>query len=148
MIAVLQRVSEASVTVDHAVIAAIGRGWLILLGVVKGDDEGDVTYLCNKIINLRAFPDDAGKMNRSALDIAAEFLIVSQFTLAGDCRNGNRPSFTARESPGKAEQLYLSAAASLRNSGLKTLEGKFGADMKVSLVNDGPATFILDSRHR
>ncbi len=148
MIALLQRVLEASVAVNGEKIAEIGGGWLILLGVEKGDPEAAVPLLANKILNLRAFPDENGKMNASVIDIKGELLLVSQFTLSADCWRGNRPGFSASEEPRRAEQLYLQMSLVLKESSLKVERGRFGNDMKVSLINDGPVTFILDSADR
>jgi D-tyrosyl-tRNA(Tyr) deacylase len=146
MRAVLQRVSRASVEVDGNCKGAIEQGWLVLLGVAQGDTVDDAAWLAEKLLNLRGFSDEQGKMNRSVLDIKGGILIVSQFTLLGDCRGGRRPSFTAAAEPARAEQLYLHCAELLTRSGLKIATGVFRAMMKVELVNDGPVTFLLDSR--
>lgn len=146
MRAVLQRVARASVTVDGAVVGAIGVGWLVLLGVADGDEDADADRLADKVAGLRAFDDDDGKMNRSALDVAGAVLVVSQFTLLGDCRAGRRPSFVAAASPDVAERLYLRFADQVRARGLDVATGTFRADMKVELLNDGPVTLLLDSR--
>jgi len=145
MRAVLQRVSRASVDVDGSCVGRIDRGWLVLVGVAQGDTDDDVAWMAEKILNLRGFEDDAGKMNRSVLDIQGGILVVSQFTLLADCRSGRRPSFTAAGEPILAERLYLRCAERLTGSGLKVATGVFRAMMKVELVNDGPVTFILDS---
>ena len=142
---VLQRVSRASVDVDDRCVGRIGRGWLALLGVAQGDTDEDVAWTADKILNLRGFEDDAGKMNRSVLDIQGGILVVSQFTLLADCRSGRRPSFTAAADPFLAERLYLLCAERLAGSGLQVATGVFRAMMKVELVNDGPVTFVLDS---
>lgn len=146
MRAVLQRVSRASVDVDGTCVGRIERGWLILLGVAQGDTEDDVAWMTEKVLNLRGFEDDAGKMNRSVLDVRGGLLVVSQFTLLGDCRGGRRPSFTAAAEPAVAEKLYLDCAERLAASGLEVATGVFRAMMQVELVNDGPVTFLLDSR--
>jgi D-tyrosyl-tRNA(Tyr) deacylase len=146
MRAVLQRVGRAAVEVDCACVGRIDRGWLVLLGVARGDDEEDAAWIAEKVTNLRGFEDDQGKMNRSVLDIQGGILVVSQFTLLGDCRGGRRPSFTAAAEPIEAERLYLHCAQLLRGSGVTVATGIFRAMMKVELVNDGPVTFLLDSR--
>jgi D-tyrosyl-tRNA(Tyr) deacylase len=146
MRAVLQRVSQASVEVDGACAGRIDRGWLVLLGVARGDGEQDAAWIAEKVVNLRGFEDDQGKMNRCILDIQGGILVVSQFTLLGDCRGGRRPSFTAAAEPGEAERLYLHCTRLLERSGLTVAMGVFRAMMKVALVNDGPVTFLLDSR--
>jgi len=146
MRAVLQRVSEASVTVEGSVVGSIGRGWLVLLGVAKGDTDEDAVKLARKVALLRAFEDADGKMNRGVLDIGGGVLVVSQFTLLGDCRGGNRPSFTEAAPPDVAESLYLKFAEEMAGQGIPTERGVFRADMKVALVNDGPVTLMLDTR--
>ena len=118
----------------------------MLLGVERGDTEADAAWIADKVLNLRAFEDDQGKMNRSVADVGGGFLVVSQFTLLGDCRGGRRPSFTAAAEPGEAERLYLHCAELLAQSGLEVATGVFRAMMKVELVNDGPVTLLLDSR--
>jgi D-aminoacyl-tRNA deacylase len=142
--AVIQRVSEACVTVDGKGVARIGRGLVTLLGVAKGDTEGAASRLVEKILNLRIFEDEAGKMNRSLIDIGGEHLIISQFTLAGDCSSGRRPSFTTAEAPAEAHRLYEFAVRESRRLGVEAKTGVFQADMKVALVNDGPVTFVLE----
>ena len=147
MRAVVQRVSRASVTVDTRVTGAIEQGLLVLLGAGAGDGPTDLAYIVDKIVNLRIFPDDAGKMNRSVLDVGGGVLVVSQFTLYGDARQGRRPAFTGALEPVAAKTLYEQARAAILASGVKRVEaGEFAADMKVELVNDGPVTILLDSR--
>jgi len=146
MRAVVQRVSEASVEVDNKIIGKINNGLLVLLGVGKDDSEEDVKYLAEKIVNLRIFDDKDGKMNLSLLDVNGELLIVSQFTLYGDCRRGRRPSYSDSATSEKAEKLYNLFVDFSKKSGLKVETGRFGAYMKVSLVNDGPVTLLLDSK--
>jgi D-aminoacyl-tRNA deacylase len=147
MRAVVQRVSSASVTVDTRITGSIDRGLLVLLGAGAGDTEADLAYIVDKLVNLRIFPDDAGKMNRSVLDIAGGVLVVSQFTLYGDARRGRRPAFTDALEPTAARALYEQALAAIRAAGVGRVEaGEFAADMQVALVNDGPVTILLDSR--
>lgn len=148
MIALLQRVSRAKVTVDGQVSGQIGHGWLILLGVGKADTDETARWLADRVLGLRAFADDAGKMNRSVLDTRGELLVVSQFTLMADCLSGRRPSFTPAAPPDEANRLYEFFVAVLKESGLKVETGIFGAHMDVELVNDGPVTFWLDSSAR
>jgi D-aminoacyl-tRNA deacylase len=146
MRAVVQRVSRAQVTVDDRVTGAIERGLLVLLGAGSGDQAADLAYIVDKVVNLRIFPDDAGKMNRSVLDIAGAVLVVSQFTLYGDARQGRRPAFIGALEPVAARTLYEQALAAIRAAGVVRVEaGEFAADMKVELVNDGPVTILLDS---
>ena len=147
MRAVVQRVSRASVTVDTRVTGAIDRGLLVLLGAGAGDGPADLAYIVDKIANLRIFPDDAGKMNRSVLDVGGGVLVVSQFTLYGDARQGRRPAFTGALEPVAARALYEESLAALRTAGVARVEcGEFAADMRVELVNEGPVTILLDSR--
>jgi D-aminoacyl-tRNA deacylase len=146
MRAVLQRVSRSSVEVGGVCVGQITHGWLVLLGVERGDTEADAAWIADKVLKLRGFEDDQGKMNRSVQDVEGSVLIVSQFTLLGDCRNGRRPSFTAAAEPAEAERLYLHCADLLAQSGLVVARGVFRAMMKVELVNDGPVTLLLDSR--
>jgi len=143
--AVVQRVTQASVEIDGAVVGAIGAGLVVLLGVKPGDDQRAIDFLAEKIANLRIFPDDDGKMNRSLIDVGGAALVVSQFTLYGDCRKGRRPSFIDAAPPELAEPLYERFVARMREIGLKVETGRFAADMKVGLTNDGPVTLIVDS---
>lgn len=146
MKAVLQRVIQASVTVDGAVVGTIAKGLLVLVGVAKGDEASDGRYLVEKIRTLRIFPDDQGKMNRSLADVGGAVLLVSQFTLLGRAAHGRRPSFDDAAPPGEAKRLYEQLAADLRAQGTPVETGVFAAHMHVSLLNDGPVTFVLDSR--
>ena len=148
MRSVIQRVRGASVSVDGEMIGAIDVGLVVLLGVEDGDDESDVGWMVDKTVHLRCFEDDAGKMNQSLLDIRGGVLLVSQFTLLGDCRKGRRPSFVRAAPPEAAERLYDQCAARLRTAGVEVTTGRFRADMKVTLTNDGPVTLLLDSRDR
>lgn len=142
---VVQRVSQASVTVDGDVIASIGRGLLLLVGVAEGDDAATAHRLAEKCAELRIFRDSDGRFNLSLLEIAGEALVVSQFTLLADTRRGRRPSFAAAAPPEAAEPLVDAFAQALRGTGVSTRTGRFGAKMQVELVNDGPVTIILDS---
>lgn len=146
MIAVFQRVSQAWVKVDGAEIARIGRGALILLGVAKEDGSKDAVVLADKIAPLRVFQDDAGKMNLSLQDIKGEALVVSQFTLVAELKRGRRPGFEPAAPPEKAEPLVADFVKMLKVQGVSVKEGRFGAHMEVGLVNDGPVTFVLDSK--
>ena len=146
MKAVLQRVTSASVTVDETLVGQITLGLLVLLGVEKGDREQDGRYLAEKIRTLRIFSDDQGKMNRSLVDVGGAVLLVSQFTLLGRTANGRRPSFEEAAPPDKAKRLYEQVAAELRAQGTLVETGVFAAHMQVALVNDGPVTFVLNSR--
>lgn len=146
MRAVVQRVTHSSVAVEDAIVGSIGPGLMVLLGVAQGDAEHDADYLADKIINLRIFEDDAGKMNRSLLDSGGAMLVVSQFTLLGDCRKGRRPSFTGAAPPETAERLYTYFADQVRTKGVAVSTGQFRAMMQVSLVNDGPVTLIIESK--
>lgn len=141
---VLQRVSSASVTVDGEVTGQIGTGYLVLLGVGQGDTEEDCRRLADKLINLRIFSDENGKINLSLADVGGELLVVSQFTLYADCRKGNRPNFIQAGKPDEAERLYNYFADYCRSKGKHVETGIFGADMKVELVNDGPFTIVLE----
>ena len=146
MIVVLQRVKSAEVTVNGSVTGSCGRGLLILLGVAAGDSTADADALAAKISKLRIFEDENGKMNRSVLDIGGGALVVSNFTLLADYRHGNRPSFTGAAAPDAAKRLYGYFSARLAACGITVGNGVFGADMQVSLCNDGPVTLTLDSR--
>ena len=145
MRAVIQRVSEASVTVAGQVVGRIGPGLLVLLGVGHGDGPAEVTLFAEKIANMRIFADDEGRFNRSVLDVGGEALVVSQFTLYADTRRGRRPSFSGAALPDVAAPLVESFAAALRSRGLSVATGVFGAHMSVALANDGPVTIVLDS---
>jgi D-tyrosyl-tRNA(Tyr) deacylase len=145
--AVVQRVSRASVAVDGKNVSRIGAGLLVLLGVAVGDDRKDVQWLARKITEMRVFHDDEGRMNRGLSDMDGEMLVVSQFTLLGDVRKGRRPSFTGAAPPDVGERLYQEfVAEASRRLGRPVGTGIFAADMKVDLLNDGPVTFILDSK--
>jgi D-tyrosyl-tRNA(Tyr) deacylase len=144
--AVVQRVTTARVTVDERETGAIDAGLLVLLGVEQGDGPSDVHYVSSKIRDLRIFADEAGKMNRSVLDRQGAVLVVSQFTLSGDARNGRRPSFASAAPPQIARALYEEVVRELQASGLRVETGEFQAMMQVALVNDGPVTILLDSR--
>jgi D-tyrosyl-tRNA(Tyr) deacylase len=146
MRAVVQRVSSAEVQVEGRMVGKIGGGLLVFLGVGKEDDEKDLKYLSEKIWGLRIFQDENGKMNLSLIDAGGELLIVSQFTLYGDVRKGKRPSFTDSAEPKIAEKFYEEFIKMSVDKGIKTEKGIFGAEMKVSLINDGPVTILLDSK--
>lgn len=141
---VLQRVTEARVEVDGAIVGEIRRGLLALVGVGQGDTEQQAEWLADKTVELRIFPDDAGKMNRSLVDIGGEVLAVSQFTLLGDCRKGRRPAFTSAAPPEQANRLYEHYADHIARRGVSVERGVFAADMQVSLTNDGPVTLVID----
>jgi D-tyrosyl-tRNA(Tyr) deacylase len=146
---VLQRVSNASVTVDDKIVGKIDRGFLVLLGIVPEDTIEDIQWLSNKCMNMRIFSDEAGKMNNSIVDIGGSFLVVSQFTLHASTKKGNRPSFIKAARPDYAIPMYEQFCDTLENnSGLSVERGIFGADMKVALLNDGPVTIIVDSKDR
>lgn len=147
MKAVIQRVKHASVTIDGIQVSAVNMGYLILLGVEQGDTKANADKLVKKIPVLRIFEDENEKMNLSCLDVDGEILVVSQFTLCADCSHGRRPSFTKSAPPAEAEMLYEYFVEELKKAGVKKVEtGRFGADMKVDLLNDGPVTIILDSK--
>ena len=141
---ILQRVTRASVVIKGERIAAISKGLLVFFGVEKHDDEEKVMFLAEKTLNLRVFPDGKGKMNLSCMDICGEILVVSQFTLAGDCSKGRRPGFDNAAPPDVAQLLYQKFVEQISQSKLKIRTGKFGVDMQVELVNDGPVTFTLE----
>ncbi len=146
MRAVVQRVKESSVTVDGNVIGRIGAGLLVLLGIAKKDTITDIDFIADKILNLRIFEDENKKMNRSVLETGGEMLVVSQFTLLGDCRKGRRPSFIDAAEPEKANELYEKFIEKICGKGVKVQTGIFRAMMDVSLVNDGPVTLIVESK--
>ncbi|MEE4358964.1 MAG: D-aminoacyl-tRNA deacylase [Desulfococcaceae bacterium] len=145
MKAVIQRVRESSVSVEGKVVGCIGKGLLVLLGVAEEDREEQADFLVEKIIRLRIFEDEEGKMNRSLADIGGELLVVSQFTLLGDCRKGRRPSFIKAAKPEKAGQLYEYFVAQAKAKGISVQTGQFRAMMDVALINDGPVTLIAES---
>lgn len=146
---VIQRVSEASVTIDGNVHGAIGKGFLVLVGIESADTAEDVEWLVPKTVNMRIFADEEGKMNRSLIDIEGELLVISQFTLHASTKKGNRPSFIQAARPETAIPLYESFISGCRQAGIAKVEtGIFGADMKVALVNDGPVTIVMDSKER
>jgi D-tyrosyl-tRNA(Tyr) deacylase len=146
MRAVVQRVSRAQVTVDDQIIGQIKHGLVVLLGVEQGDSDADAHQLADKIIQLRIFDDADGKMNLSLAEVFGGMLVVSQFTLLGDCRKGRRPSFIQAAAPDVAERLYETFVAAVGTQGIPVATGKFRATMQVELVNDGPVTLLLDSR--
>ena len=143
---VIQRVSEASVKVNNEITGKISKGLLLLVGIEENDEKEDAEWLSKKILDLRIFSDEEGKMNRSVKDINGEILCVSQFTLIADYKKGNRPSFIKAAKPEKAVPLFEYFKGLIKSSGLKTESGIFGADMKVSLLNDGPVTIVMDSK--
>lgn len=145
MRAVVQRVTQCNVEVMQKPVGSIGKGLLILLGVSEKDTMDDVNYMTDKILNLRIFDDEEGKMNYSLLDIKGELMVVSQFTLYGDCRKGRRPNYMAAAKPKLADELYKELIKACRAQNVKTETGIFQADMKVNLTNDGPVTLIIDS---
>lgn len=142
---VIQRVSEASVKVDGKIVGEIGKGLMLLVGIDENDEKGDADWLVQKILNLRIFGDEDDKLNLSVKDISGEILCISQFTLIADYKKGNRPSFIKAAKPDKAVPLFDYFKEEMAKSGLKTESGIFGADMKVSLINDGPVTIVMDS---
>lgn len=146
MRAVVQRVTQGSVTVEGQVTGAIGKGFVVLLGVGEEDTEKDADYIADKVVNLRVFEDAEGKMNLSLLDVGGSVLAVSQFTLYGDCRKGRRPGFTQAAGPEKAKALYDYFTDKIRLAGIQTEEGIFQAEMLVKIDNDGPVTMLLDSK--
>jgi len=146
MRAVVQRVKESSVKADNEIIGRIDKGLLVLLGVAQGDTPSDADYLAKKIVNLRIFQDEDAKMNRSLLSIGAKMLVVSQFTLLGDCSKGRRPSFVAAAGPQIAAELYENFVQQVRRLGISVETGRFQATMEVALINDGPVTLVLESR--
>ncbi len=145
MRAVMQRVQHAKVSVDGSVVASMGKGLLVFLGAGHADTESVADWMADKLVNLRVFSDEQGKMNLSVKDIQGEMILVSQFTLYGDCRKGRRPSFAGAMEPKAASLLVDRVAARVRESGIECSQGVFGADMKVELLNDGPVTLLLDS---
>ena len=146
MKAVIQRVRSAEVHVDDQLLGSIGKGLLVFVGIAKGDGENDLSYLTSKIPDLRIFEDESGKFNRSLKEVGGGMLVVSQFTLYGDCRKGRRPSFTEAEEPEAARHLYDRFVSQLRAEGVPVQTGAFQAKMEVHLINDGPVTLLLDSR--
>lgn len=149
MIAVIQRVSEASVTINQQVTSSIGKGMVVLIGIESEDNHEDVEWLSKKVINLRIFDDEEGVMNKSLLDLKGEILLVSQFTLHASTKKGNRPSYLKAAKPDVAIPVYESFIKSLNHQAPRIIKtGKFGADMKVALVNDGPVTIMIDSKNR
>ncbi len=146
MRAVVQRANSGSVEVGGEEISSVGKGLVVLLGVAEGDEEKDCKYIADKLVNLRIFPDESGKMTLSLSDIGGEILIVSQFTLMGDARKGRRPDFFAAAPPAKAEELYEAVASQVEEKGITVGMGLFGAYMSVRIDNDGPVTILLDSK--
>ena len=146
MIAVVQRVISSSVSIDESIVGAIGPGINVLLGVAAGDGETDAVYLADKVANLRIFEDNQRKMNRSLIDMGGQMLVVSQFTLLGDCRKGRRPSFIKAADPDLAERLYQHFVDHVKMLGVDVQTGRFGAMMQVNIVNDGPVTLLVYSR--
>jgi len=144
----LQRVIEASVSVDGEEVGRIGRGLVVFVGVADGDQERDIKYLAEKMVNLRIFSDEDGRFNRSVLDIQGELLLVSQFTLMADTRRGRRPSFSGAASPTQAEAIFIRFVDQTRSYGLKVETGRFQQYMQVDIQNDGPVTILLDSRDK
>ncbi|MFP7657155.1 D-aminoacyl-tRNA deacylase [Chryseobacterium proteolyticum] len=143
---VIQRVSEANVKVEDKIVGEINRGFMLLVGIDENDEKADADWLVQKILNLRVFADEDDKLNLSLKDISGEILCISQFTLIADYKKGNRPSFIKAAKPDKAIPLFDYFKAEMAKSGLKTESGIFGADMKVSLINDGPVTIVMDSQ--
>ncbi|HFK5563362.1 TPA: D-aminoacyl-tRNA deacylase [Elizabethkingia anophelis] len=143
---VIQRVSESKVVVENQSVGKIGKGFMLLIGIDENDEKQDADWLVQKILNLRVFGDEEGKMNLSIVDIKGDLLCISQFTLIADYKKGNRPSFIKAAKPDKAIPLFEYFKEEITKSGLKTESGIFGADMKVSLINDGPVTIVMDSK--
>ena len=146
MRAVVQRVVKGSVSVDEDVIGQIGKGYVVLLGVAEEDTEIDASYLADKIVNLRVFPDEEGKMNLSIREVGGSVLVISQFTLLGDCRNGRRPSFIQAARPEQADLLYNNFVKYIEKFGVEVATGRFQTEMQVEIINDGPVTILLDSK--
>lgn len=146
MRAVIQRVKNASLSVDGTLISEIGNGYAVYLGVGQGDNEQDEDYIAKKVALLRVFEDENGKMNKSLTDVSGEILLISQFTLFGNCSHGNRPSFVEAEKPEIANKRYLSVKNKLESYGIKVKTGVFGADMQIVQHNDGPVTILIDSK--
>ena len=142
---VIQRVTEASVKIDGEIVGKIGKGFMVLVGIKQGDTKEQADYLIKKLCNLRVFEDEAGKMNLGLKDVAGELLIISQFTLYANCKEGNRPSFIEAARPEEAEPLYEYFKQGCRDNGINVECGRFGADMKVSLINDGPVTIVIEA---
>ncbi|MCE5194745.1 MAG: D-tyrosyl-tRNA(Tyr) deacylase [Nitrospiraceae bacterium] len=147
MKALIQRVSKASVEVDGRTISRIDKGMLIFLAIEKNDTDSELDFLVKRTANLRIFEDSEGKMNLSIQDIKGEALVVSQFTLAADCRKGNRPSFDSAEAPLKAKKMYFNFMEKLRQTGIKVVSGAFGEYMQVHIINDGPVTILLNTKN-
>lgn len=146
---VIQRVSQASVVIDEVTVASINQGVLVLLGIMEDDTQNDIDWLCRKIVNLRIFEDDAGIMNNSLLDVKGDVIVVSQFTLYASTKKGNRPSYINAAKPLVAKPLYNSFKSSLQDQLSKPVQsGEFGANMAISLINDGPVTIVIDSKNR
>ena len=141
----IQRVARAAVHVEGSLVASIGAGLVVLIGIAATDTTREADYLADKLVNLRIFQDENDKMNRSALDVSGELLLISQFTLYGDCRKGRRPSFDAAAPPATARELYEYVVGKIRERGLVTRTGVFQAHMRVELINDGPVTLLLES---
>jgi D-tyrosyl-tRNA(Tyr) deacylase len=148
MLAVLQRVARASVTVDDTIVGRIDRGLVVFIGVAKGDGPADIDYISSKIVDVRIFGDERGRMQHSVRDVGGALLVISQFTLLGDVRKGRRPGFDAAEAPDTARRIYEDVVARLRSSGVPVETGRFQAHMLVDLVNDGPVTILIDSRKK
>lgn len=148
MRSVVQRVKRASVTVEGEVVGKISAGFLVFLGIGQEDGEHDLTWMIDKLMGLRIFEDEQGKMNRSILEVSGDVLLVSQFTLYGDCRKGRRPSFSTAAPPEKAKIWFERAVEAMRHAGLKVETGIFQAEMDVELINDGPVTILLDSERK